>query len=73
LKEKTLYAPAIGELLIFTKCTVGYIEGEEALCPNNSRVAYFSKRTVGYIEGEEALCPSNRRVAYFYKVYCRIY
>jgi len=43
LKEKRLYAPTIGELLIFTKCTVGYIEGEEALCPSNRRVAYFYK------------------------------
>jgi len=43
LKEKRLYAPAIGELHIFTKCTVGYIEGEEALCSSNRRVAYFYK------------------------------
>jgi len=38
-----LYAPAIGELHIFTKCTVGYIEGEGALCPSNRRVAYCYK------------------------------
>jgi len=43
LKEKRLYAPAIGELHNFTKCTVGYIEGEEALCPSNRRVAYSYK------------------------------
>jgi len=43
LKEKRLYAPAIGELHIFTKYTVGYIEGEEALYPSNRRVAYFYK------------------------------
>jgi hypothetical protein len=43
LKEKRLYTPAIGELLIFTKCIVGYIEGEEALYLSNRRVAYFYK------------------------------
>jgi len=43
LKEKGLYAQAIGELLIVIKYTVGYIEGEEALCPSNRRVAYFYK------------------------------
>jgi hypothetical protein len=41
LKEKRLYATAIGELYIFTKYTVGYIEGEEALCPNNRKVVIF--------------------------------
>jgi hypothetical protein len=43
LKEKRLYATAIGELYIFIKCIVGYIEGEEALCHSNRRVAYFYK------------------------------
>jgi hypothetical protein len=43
LKEKWLYAPAIGELHILIKCIVGCIEVEMALCPSNRRVAYCCK------------------------------